>query len=152
MLYLGDIGVCTRAEPSAHFMASKATCLSSNGLRKQWRYFVKKLWGVVLLFLVGTVAASAKPATESTIPDFPKTLLNARFVYVTSYDGDQFRPQLLDQDREAISNVQNALQKWGHFIIVYRPSQADIVVAVQSRGSEDVLAVYDPAVPGTYLW
>ena len=73
-------------------------------------------------------------------------------MYVTSYDGDQFRPQLLDQDRQAISNVQEALQKWGHFIIVYKPSEADMVVAVQSRGTEDVLAVYDPAIPGSYLW
>jgi len=113
---------------------------------------VKKLWGIVLLCLLATAVASAKPATESKIPDFPKTLLNARFVYVTSYDGNQFRPQLLEQDREAISNVQDALQKWGHFILVYRPSEADLVIAVQSRGSEDVLAVYDPSMPGTYLW
>jgi hypothetical protein len=113
---------------------------------------VKNLWGIVLLFLLATVAASAKPATDSKIPDFPKTLINARFVYVTSYDGNQFRPQLLDQDRAAISNVQDALQKWGHFIIVYKPSEADLVIAVQSRGSEDVLAVYDPSLPGTYLW
>lgn len=113
---------------------------------------MKKLWGIVLLCLLATAVASAKPATESKIPDFPKTLLNARFVYVTSYDGNQFRPQLLEQDREAISNVQDALQKWGHFILVYRPSEADLVIAVQSRGSEDVLAVYDPSMPGTYLW
>ena len=113
---------------------------------------MKKLLGIILLFLLASAAASAKPATEAKVPDFPKTLLNARFVYVTSYDGNQFRPELLDQDREAISNVQDALQKWGHFIIVYKPSEADMVVAVQSRGSEDVLAVYDPALPGTYLW
>ncbi len=113
---------------------------------------MKKLWGVVLLCLLVTAAASAKPVAESKIPDFPKTLLNARFVYVTSYDGDQFRPELLEQDRAAISNVQDALQKWGHFVLVYRPSEADMVIAVQSRGSEDVLAVYDPSMPGTYLW
>jgi hypothetical protein len=114
--------------------------------------FVKKLWGVVFLTLFAAAMLYAAPAVSSKIPDFPKTLINARFVYVTSYDGNQFRPQLLDQDRQAISNVQDALQKWGHFIIVYKPSEADMVIAVQSRGTEDVLAVYDPAISGNYLW
>lgn len=113
---------------------------------------MRKFWGMLLLLIVGTIAAAAKPASESKIPDFPKTLVNARFVYVTSYDGNQFRPEILEQDRQAISNVQDALQKWGHFTIVYKPSQADMVIAVQSRGTEDVLAVYDPAIPGSYLW
>ena len=111
---------------------------------------MKKLWGVMLVLLAA--AAFAAPTAQSNIPAFPKTLINARFVYVTSYDGNEFRPQLLDQDREAIANVQDALQKWGHFILVYKPSEADMVIAVQSRGSEDVLAVYDPAIPGNYLW
>jgi hypothetical protein len=48
--------------------------------------------------------------------------VNARFVYVTSYDGDQFSPNLLPEDRQA---------------------KADIVLMVMSRPSEDVLAVYD---------
>jgi len=113
---------------------------------------VKKLWGFVFLLMFSAATVYAAPAVSSRIPDFPKTLINARFVYVTSYDGNQFRPELLDQDRQAISNVQDALQKWGHFIIVYKPSEADMVVAVQSRGTEDVLAVYDPAIPGNYLW
>ena len=72
---------------------------------------VKKLWGVVFLLLFAAAAVYAAPAVPSKIPDFPKTLINARFVYVTSYDGNQFRPELLDQDRQAISNVQDALQK-----------------------------------------
>jgi hypothetical protein len=113
---------------------------------------VKKLWGTVLLLIIAAAAVYAAPAQQNKIPDFPKTLLNARFVYVTSYDGNQFLPRLLPEDREAISNVQDALQKWGHFTIVYKPSEADMIIAVQSRGTEDVLAVYDPAIPGSYLW
>ena len=77
------------------------------------------------------------------MPPFPGTLVNARYVYVTSYDGDQFDINLLPEDREAISAVQDAIQKWGKFILVYEPQQADIVLMVMSRPSEDVLAVYD---------
>jgi hypothetical protein len=107
------------------------------------------------MLLVTTMALAApKPKTE-TIQPFPGTLVNARYVYVTSYDGDQFNLNLLPEDRQAISTVQDAMQKWGKFIVVYEPSQADIVLMVTSRPTEDVLAVYDahgwPA-NGQYLW
>jgi len=81
--------------------------------------------------------------------------VNARYVYVTSYDGDQFNIHLLPEDRQAIGTVQDAIQKWGKFMLVYEPGQADIVLMVMSRPSEDVLAVYDshgwPA-NSQYLW
>jgi hypothetical protein len=39
-------------------------------------------------------------------------------------------------------------------MLVYRPSEADIVILVESRPSEDIMAVYDgPLFPsGMYLW
>ena len=113
---------------------------------------VNKLWGILLLSFMASAAANAKPTADSKIPDFPKTLINARFVYVTSYDGGQFSENLLNEDREAIANLQSALQKWGHFTLVYDLRKADMVIAVQSRGKEDVLAVYDRLIRGTYLW
>jgi predicted Zn-dependent protease len=64
-------------------------------------------------------------------------------VYVTSYDGDQFDINLFPEDAKAIAAVQNAIQSWGKFVVVYKPGQADIVLMVTSRPSEDVLAVYD---------
>ena len=73
----------------------------------------------------------------------PRTLANARFVYVAAYDGDQFDSRLLPEDRAAIGRVQDAIQKWGKLTVVYRPQDADIILMVQSRPSEDVLAVYD---------
>jgi hypothetical protein len=80
--------------------------------------------------------------------------VNARYVYVTSYDGDQYDLNLLPEDRQAISSVQDALQKWGKFTLVYQPNQADIVLMVTSRPSEDVLAVYDAHgwPSDQYLW
>jgi hypothetical protein len=116
-------------------------------------------FGLVLVLLAATVAFAAPKAAKTSIPQnippFPGTLVNARYVYVTSYDGDQFNIHLLPEDRQAIGTVQDAIQKWGKFMLVYEPGQADIVLMVMSRPSEDVLAVYDshgwPA-NSQYLW
>lgn len=105
--------------------------------------FSRAVLAAVVLLATTFVLAAPKPEKASTIPQFPGTLVNARYVYVTSYDGDQFNPNLLSEDRQAIAAVQDALQKWGKFILVYQPHQADIVLMVMSRPSEDVLAVYD---------
>jgi len=109
-----------------------------------------------VVFLMAATMAMATPKTPQAqlTPAFPGTLVNARYVYVTSYDGDQFDPNLLPEDRQAISTVQDGMQKWGKFIVVYEPWQADIVLMVTSRPSEDVLAVYDAhGWPGNqYLW
>jgi hypothetical protein len=111
---------------------------------------------VILLATTLTLAAPKPPKTNTpqNVPAFPGTLVNARYVYVTSYDGDQFNSNLLPEDRLAISTVQDAMQKWGKFILVYEPRQADVVLMVMSRPSEDVLAVYDAHgwPENQYLW
>jgi hypothetical protein len=110
---------------------------------------------VVLLLASLTWAASASSKTVvQSVPPFPGTLVNARYVYVTSYDGDQFNINLFPEDRQAIGAVQDAIQKWGKFTLVYQPNQADIVIMVMSRPTEDVLAVYDAHgwPQNQYLW
>ena len=112
--------------------------------------FSSILMGFILLV---AMSAAAAPNTAKT-PAFPGTLANARYVYVASYDGDQFNPNLLSDDRDAISAVQSAIQSWGKLHVVYHPSEADIIILVTSRPSEDLLAVYDghnwPS--SNYLW
>jgi hypothetical protein len=120
----------------------------------------KSTWsaGLMVVLLATTWAVAApkppKPNAPQTIPSFPGTLVNAQYVFVTSYDGNQFNPNLLPEDRQAIGTVQDAMQKWGKFIVVYEPGQADIVLMVTSRPSEDVLAVYDAHgwPRNQYLW
>jgi hypothetical protein len=104
--------------------------------------------------LATTVAVAGPKDKTPTVPAFPGTLVNARYVYVTSYDGDQFDPNLFPADRDAIGAVQDSIQKWGKFIVVYQPHQADVVLMVMSRPSEDVLAVYDAHgwPRDQYLW
>src|SRR5271156_494679 len=111
------------------------------------------IFSAVVLLAASFAWAAPKTATQS-LPQFPGTLVNASYVYVTSYDGDQFNINLLSEDRQAIATVQDAMQKWGKFTLVYEPWQADIVLMVTSRPSEDVLAVYDArGWPGNeYLW
>jgi hypothetical protein len=114
------------------------------------------LAAVVLLATTLALAAPKAPKVNApqTVPAFPGTLVNARYVYVTSYDGDQFNPNLLSEDRQAIGVVQDAMQTWGKFIVVYKPHEADIVLMVMSRPSEDILAVYDAHgwPQNQYLW
>ena len=99
------------------------------------------------------ISALAAPSPSTTnVPAFPGTLANARYVYVASYDGDQFDPNLLPEDREAIGAVQDAIQNRGKLTLVYRPSEADIIILVTSRPSEDLLAVYDAHMHGNFLW
>src|SRR6266853_4003520 len=107
----------------------------------------------ISLILVAVSALAAPNSSTAKAPAFPGTLANARYVYVASYDGDQFSPNLLPEDRAAIGAVQNAIQNWGKLTIVYRPSEADITILVTSRPSEDLLAVYDTHQgSGNFLW
>jgi hypothetical protein len=108
----------------------------------------------ISLILAGVSALAASNSSSAKVPAFPGTLANARYVYVASYDGDQFNPNLLSEDRNAIGAVQNAIQEWGKMTIVYRPSEADIIILVTSRPSEDLMAVYDGHQEpiGNFLW
>jgi hypothetical protein len=107
----------------------------------------------ISLIVVAAVSATAAPNPSSAkVRAFPGILANARYVYVASYDGDQFDPNLFPEDRSAINTVQNAIQNWGKLMVVYQPSQADIIILVTSRPSEDLLAVYDAHERSNYLW
>src|SRR5580658_3567197 len=107
----------------------------------------------ISLMVLAAISAQATPnPTATKTPVFPGTLANARYVYVASYDGDQFDPNLLPDDRNAINAVQSAIQDWGKLMVVYQPSQADIIILVTSRPSEDLMAVYDAPPSGSFLW
>lgn len=117
----------------------------------------KRVFATVVLGLaLGALSMAAD--TETTQP-LPRIFANARYVYVMAEDGDQFNPEVLSEDRAAIGRVQDAMQKWGRLAVVYRRHEADIILVVQSRASEDVLAVYGAhrgdesgKRSSTYLW
>lgn len=92
----------------------------------------------IFLLLAGTAALS-QPRSKQVMP---RLVAQARFVYVTTYDGPSWSNDVLPEDRQAVSDVQDALIKWGKYTVVYEPEKADLILAVQRRGGEDVLAVY----------
>ncbi len=109
--------------------------------------------GIVLAVAMLAATLLATTVVAQTAP-FPGVLRNARYVYVTSFDGSQWNPNVLSEDRAAIGEVQDAIRSWGHFIVVQEPRNADMILVVQRRGSEDELAVFDPAMgrDANYLW
>jgi hypothetical protein len=105
-------------------------------------------------FAAVVLLLSAAAFAQQSNWQFLTPLKNARFVYVTSYDGPQFAGDLLPSDLQAISAVQNAVVDSGRYTVVYSPEKADVILVVQSRPSEDLLAVYDGRAwpDGDYLW
>ncbi|HTZ34097.1 MAG TPA: hypothetical protein VMH31_16670 [Methylomirabilota bacterium] len=82
----------------------------------------------VLLFTALTLAAKEKPA-------MPIVVTNATYVMVTTYDGDILSPQVSQDDRKAVQDVQQALEKWGRYKLVYRPGEADLFLVVRTARS-----------------
>ena len=113
---------------------------------------MKKLWSVVAVLALLSLGALAQDKRGEGWNALG-VVRNARYVYVTSYDGPQFSLNLLPEDREAIATVQNSIHEAG-YVVVYNPRQADMVLVVQARGSSDLLAVYDGGRygVGSYLW
>ena len=112
---------------------------------------MKKILSVVAILALLSLGALAETKTSEGWNALG-VVRNARYVYVTSYDGPQFSLNLFPDDRTAIANVQNAIQDAG-YVVVYNPHMADMVLAVQARGSSDLLAVYDGhGFGGSYLW
>jgi hypothetical protein len=70
------------------------------------RFFL--LAAILIAVAVISSAVASNPNTAN-VPAFPGILANARYVYVAAYDGDQFNPNLLSEDRDAITSVQDAI-------------------------------------------
>src|ERR1700675_1859350 len=126
-----------RLQPGSEAMHLIEVTGQGDGMRK-----IASIVGLMLL-AVAAVTAAPNPSRSAQDRPFPAILKNARYVYVAAYDGDQFSPNLFSEDRAAIAAVEDSIRKWGKLTVVYHPSDADIIVLVQSRPSEDVLAVYD---------
>ena len=89
----------------------------------------------IVLSTVGLLAVASSQAQaqkkNKRKDQLPAILLQAQFVYVEAYDGDEFDPRLLPQDRRAIAEVANAVQKWGRYRLTMRRSEADLVIVVR---------------------
>jgi hypothetical protein len=61
----------------------------------------------------------------------PPILLSSHFVYVEALDGDQFDPHVIPDDRQAIVNVQQAIQNWNRYIITVKRADAELILLVR---------------------
>lgn len=84
------------------------------------------LFCVFLSFLVPAFAQKNKQKIG-----IPQAVVTAQYVYVTSYNGDRFDRQTSMEDRRAIDAVERAIQAWGKYRLVTRPSDADIMLVVR---------------------
>ena len=97
----------------------------------------RALFALALIFCSSLLLAK----TKNKIPEL---VTNAKYVYVTAYNGDQFAGNVIPADGEALTAVQNALRNWGYYKIAYKPEDADIIMLVR-KGR------YASAQPGTII-
>jgi hypothetical protein len=86
------------------------------------------LTGVAVALATALAMGQSKPKKSATLPDF---FLNATYVYVEAYDGNEYDPRLLPEDRKAIADVADAVQKWGRYHLTLRREEADILIQVR---------------------
>lgn len=90
---------------------------------------------LVLLLLPTLVLAQSKKKHS-----LPAVFNSARYVYVEAVDGDIYSPGVSRADRDAISDVQNALRDWGRYIVTANRSEAELVFVLRiGRTSEGKL-------------
>ena len=65
-------------------------------------------------------------------PTLSKLVLHARYVLVTTYFGDDpANPRIMPEDRQAVTDVENAIQKWGRYVPVYERRNADLIILIR---------------------
>jgi len=73
----------------------------------------------------------AIPALAKDKAPFPAIIVSARYVMVTSYSGDESDPKTTREDRQAIGDVQHAIQDWGRYQLTYKPENAELIIVVR---------------------
>jgi hypothetical protein len=85
--------------------------------------------GLILLLGGMTTTASAKKKKD---PQASKLFCQAQYAYIATVDGDVLNPNVLPEDREAANQLLEHIQEWKRYMVVYRPSEADLVFIVRT--------------------
>jgi hypothetical protein len=82
---------------------------------------------------VGLILFASVAFAQTKQQKTPQLLLNAQYVYVAPLlnDGKFADPNVSPEDRQAVANIANAIEKWGQYKLVARRSEADLVIAVR---------------------
>jgi hypothetical protein len=89
-----------------------------------------RIWIGLCAVLAIAVVGYSKPNKKD---DFPKVLLNARYVYVEAEDGDIHSLKLIPEDRQAIGDVEDALRSWNRYNVTFRRSEAELIFVVRKE-------------------
>ena len=85
--------------------------------------------GIVAALLVPAVVfAGDKGKKKKTVPAVFGT---AKYVYVQAEDGDVYKPGLLEEDRQAVFNVEDAIRKWKRYTITVSRDEAELIFYVR---------------------
>ncbi len=80
-------------------------------------------------------AALLLHAKDKKQPGVPAVFGQARYIYVEAVDGQEFDRNLYPEDRMAIADVRDALEKWKRYTLTTEREQADLVIVVR-KGRE----------------
>jgi hypothetical protein len=88
-----------------------------------------------LLYSLVLISLFVSPGFAKKKP-FPKIITNAKYVYITTYEGsDQTSPRLTQADQQAISSLREALRQWGYYTETIQRDQADLIFRVRKGGN-----------------
>jgi hypothetical protein len=86
---------------------------------------------LVAFLLVPFIAAKDKAT-------FPKFIVAAKYVLVTNYFSDNLAdPRVPSSDRQAVSDVQDAIRDWGRYTLVYERKNAELIILVRKGRSAE---------------
>jgi hypothetical protein len=84
------------------------------------------LLGITLVIFGFVLAHPAKSKDK-----LPPILLTSHFVYVEALDGDSYDPGVIPDDRQAIADVQQAVQNWKRYVITVKRKDAELLFVVR---------------------
>jgi hypothetical protein len=103
----------------------------------------------VLVVALAMLPVLAFAQTKKKKPSTPAIFGTAKYVYVRAQDGDLYNPRLLPEDRDAISNVMNALQAWGRYTVLPSADGAELIFIVRKGRIVSAQAGATVGTPGS---
>jgi hypothetical protein len=86
----------------------------------------KRAFSVIAVFLFVSFSVAKDKSS------FPKQIVIAKYVLVTSYFGDNLADSRVPPlDRQAVIDVQDAIRDWGRYTLVYDRKAADLIILVR---------------------
>jgi hypothetical protein len=101
-------------------------------------------WIAAAALATVAVSATAKPKKKSE--PVSKLFCQASYVYVETPEGDADSPNAFPNDREAVSAMEDKLDDWHRYSVVYRASEAELIFLVRPGRAGTVSQ--GPTMPG----